>query len=436
MAIKITQNTLIGAGQIVTIDNPVVDSFNYWLAPDRPGFLYEGSTMPTPQFLNAGTVTITLAAAPVLDPPGMLVGFAIARTSGTDSNSLFHNLESGIFRVISSLDIGASGSTKGFFAPQQTIAFHNDGLFEVRGLSFTTTGVETYNSSTRFTNTGIFRVEGAYFAEGAYINNGGMFRNGGLIDVAGGSGAVGVYFGSYVPGLFSDGQPAFVNDGTIRAVSSDEPSFGVYVAISLNGGTYINSGVIEADYAFWINPGAGYASTIRSSETLINNGEIRGDIGLAYGADILQNHGNIYGYTDLGEGNDVYEGASGFHYGLIAAGTGDDQITGGDGAEIIFGQEGRELDQRRRRRRFRRWRPRLGRARRRRRLRHALLSQFDRSGEHRPGRRLRERRDAAARHTARSCRWRPRPGRSAGGSRRRARRCARSTPAARRSVSL
>jgi Ca2+-binding RTX toxin-like protein len=328
-----TENLRLPKGSRLVLVDPEPSYFDYFLTPDRAGILYEGLFIPGPDFVNGGLVA-------VLSEFSQLSGFAVARTTGPGPGRFFQNEASGVLQVVSTAPwlSAAPTHTRGYFAPQLAIDVINEGLIQVASSSAETTGVEAWDSTMHFTNEGSIQAIGDHDAYGLLLGNNGLFQNRGLIDVAARQFAVGFYIGT--DSVASTGDDVFNNRGVILATSTEDISFGVFVAANFHEEAYHNSGIIAADVAFRINPGVGLATVAQTVEHLYNSGEIHGDIGLAYGADELLNKGVISGHTDLGGGFDLYDGSAGLHFGLVDGGAGDDRLLGGLGSESLFGGVG------------------------------------------------------------------------------------------------
>ena len=102
-----------------------------------------------------------------------------------------------------------------------------------------------------------------------------------------------------------------------------------------NSTSFTNNGVIVADIAlkFTINTLSGPAYSI------VNNGELHGDVILGAISDRLVNAGLITGVTDLGAGNDNFNGSSGVQA-EVWGGDGNDTLTGGAGNDTLDGGAG------------------------------------------------------------------------------------------------
>ena len=210
----------------------------------------------------------------------------------------------------------------------------NHGVIEVVGRQ--AVGIEV---NLGFVNsaTGVVRVRGDIntFAASAGLT----FDNAGLIEAISPHRAVAV----------TGAAESWVNSGTIRAYS-EELSIGVWTA---GGSTFINSGTIEADFAFYTPSGG--AKTLENSGHILgdiqflngadhigNTNEIVGDIFLAAGDDTVVNDGNINGDIYLGEDADGYAGGGGHLDGAIYASYGDDTITLGSDGNHVYGEEGND----------------------------------------------------------------------------------------------
>lgn len=164
------------------------------------------------------------------------------------------------------------------------------------------------------------------------------------------------------------------NAGIISATStSNVPSVGIIALNQQNQNfSIINSGSITADYAIMANglnivvqnqSGGNLTGSIilgSFNDTLINDGEIKGNISTNNGDDFLDtSNGYIDGVINLGVGADVFYGSAeqDLVYGeshndrlegragndLLIGGGGDDTLIGGSGADGLYGEIGDDL---------------------------------------------------------------------------------------------
>ena len=157
------------------------------------------------------------------------------------------------------------------------------------------------------------------------------------------------------------GEPSVTNHGLIEAHATgpDGISFGIYAtqvgslpgAPSYNQTTIVNHGTIRAEIAIYGTD----ASSPRTNaiEEIINTetGIIDGLVILEWGADTVQNDGQIIGRVFMGEGDDHYFGSGtvdgyvdmGWHDDLFDGSANTDRATGGRGNDTLNGFAGGDL---------------------------------------------------------------------------------------------
>ena len=339
----VTDTLTIAPGETLSIADPDLYPLNSFYSPERPLFVYNDGDAGTAVFTNHGRVSVAS------DQREDLVGFGIARTAGTSADAAFHNAADASFTVDSRWsDVSGDlsfGFTYGFYAPQQSIAFVNDGLFEVRAASGTAYGHFSAGGqgifSSPFSNSGTLRVTSAYDAYGVFGIQDSPFSNTGSIVVQADEFAVGVYYGNVL-------NSGFENAGTITAATapwSPYGSVGIYVSetVAPPGGTFVwtNSGTISADIAFLIEND--HSTNLLGADVLHNSGTLNGAVMLSFGDDLVDNSGTINGSVLLGPGDDRYEGASGHSSGTVEGGTGKDVIVGGSDGENLYGDWGDDI---------------------------------------------------------------------------------------------
>lgn len=241
------------------------------------------------------------------------------------------NRSGALFRVSS----GGQTDVTGFVGID---ALHNAGRVEViaGGDALGTLGViQTVNS-------GQLIVTGGLSAMGLDMSIGlQSFWNSGLIDVTGSLASTGVR-------VFQLNHPAvtdphgFANSGIIRVTDSTAAMDSVGVAFgSAFTAVYVNSGLIQADYALRYTP---MISNAESNVSLIlNTGELRGRVDLGPEQSRLFNEGLITGRIDLGDSDDTYEGRLGTQTGGVYGGAGDDRLLAGSGNDLLDGGDGADL---------------------------------------------------------------------------------------------
>ena len=135
-----------------------------------------------------------------------------------------------------------------------------------------------------------------------------------------------------------DGQS---NDGYIEA-STTGPNAHSSIGIKFipsgqqSTGSFVNKGVIVADVALDFE-----IASLASGATysIVNNGEMHGDVILGAISDLLNNKSYIFGDVQLGGGNDTFNGSRGIQS-AVHGGDGNDVITGGSDVDQLFGDAG------------------------------------------------------------------------------------------------
>jgi Ca2+-binding RTX toxin-like protein len=285
------------------------------------GYVLQDVSSPAASFRNAGTVTVASAL-------NRVVGFA--HDNGLFNGALFHNERTGVFRVTST---AINGSAWGFDSGSWSADFLNDGQFKVTSKYAFATGIETWDSSFRFTNTGAMKIEARMDATGVFMANGGEFNNAGTLKVTGNASSVGAFLrGHNVEKVYNSGQ--------LIAESKNGVSIALYVQqFGDTTALIFNSGVLQGDYAI-VSDDYGVSPSAKSIQIVDNTGQIKGDVDLGLNNDIVRNSGTIVGGVYLGEGDDLYQGVTGRLNGGVSGGGGNDTILGGDSAERFFGDAG------------------------------------------------------------------------------------------------
>jgi hypothetical protein len=182
------------------------------------------------------------------------------------------------------------------------------------------------------------------------LNNGGEIANAATGSIlAQGDDAVAVYLGRGHSQL--EGQPPsgvdLTNWGRIEAQSSDpeQSSVAVYVAhLGSESMVIDNHGTIRGDFAIFSDSYA-FAVPQDSREQITNaaGALIEGEILLDLGNDSLVNAGQITGFIDMGDGDDLIDTRSGVHTGNAEMGWGKDSYLGGAGFDAVTGNRGDDL---------------------------------------------------------------------------------------------
>lgn len=173
--------------------------------------------------------------------------------------------------------------------------------------------------------------------DGSVINYGEMYGRGGenLPHAA----AIRLYQGADVEAA-STFNGAIANSGLLSAETNATILIEDNVFVS---GAITNNGVIDG--GVYKPNGARLAIDARQAEnsiTIINNGEINGDVLLTGGDDVYRSRtGNITGKVVGGDGDDLLIGCTRGE--VLRAGRGDDRIKAGSGDDRVFGQQGDDV---------------------------------------------------------------------------------------------
>jgi Ca2+-binding RTX toxin-like protein len=197
-------------------------------------------------------------------------------------------------------------------------------------------------------NSGLIAARGA-IAQTLSLNEGGELSNSATGSIlAEGAGAVAVYLGR--GHLLAEGQPPSATDvtnrGRIEARSTDpgQSSVAIYAAHLASESVVIdNHGTIRGDFAIFSDSFA-FATPQQSRDQVSNaaGGVIEGQIDLGLGDDSLFNAGQITGFLDMGDGNDLVDTRAGVHVGNAELGRGDDIYLGGSGFDAATGNRGND----------------------------------------------------------------------------------------------
>jgi Ca2+-binding RTX toxin-like protein len=181
-------------------------------------------------------------------------------------------------------------------------------------------------------NAGLLDVWAGDEATGFVFEGEANLDNSGVIRAQGLNGATGVHYGS--------GPKNLTNSGLIEAVSGTADSIGVHFeAPHFDGrevGQLTNSGTIRADTAILATYDYDHAVSLTNTGT----GRIEGDVRMSGSTDTVVNDGLIIGDVFLGAGADVYTQTGGQLHGLLDLGTGDDVANTNLGADQVFGGVG------------------------------------------------------------------------------------------------
>ncbi len=269
--------------------------------------------------------------------------------------------------TVEALTQGAGWAT-GFFSGAGG-RVSNDGLIQALAVAGAANAVTTYQRG--FPDTPAVFNQGTLLARsdwgqatGVMLTQGGWLTNHGDIIVQGGPLAVAID-----TLLTSDG--TYLNTGLIQAETSLEGgrSIGFRLVWATSGTTITNSGEISADVAIesYSNYGASLevinsgviTGDIVGRETedgfggrniLRNTGTVTGDIDFAHSHDNavwsfnqVYNAGLIIGDITLGIGADLYDGTGGELQGRVYGGSGDDTLIGSLKADRLNGEDGADI---------------------------------------------------------------------------------------------
>ena len=218
------------------------------------------------------------------------------------------------------------------FIDQSSGVFHNHGQVVAISSHSSAIGFITYDGyiADPFINTGTIEAWSGASATGVQLENGGRFENSGIIRAVGQNRS----FGFFTTGH----QSQVINSGLIEADSGTAESIGLYLywagkGLIENSGTIRGTTAIYSDYE--------YVNTI----DIINaaTGRIEGDIDLQGSIDTITNNGVITGNVSLGSYDDVYTQTTGQLEGWLDLGDGNDIANTGYGRQTIFGGDGNDI---------------------------------------------------------------------------------------------
>ena len=320
MAYNYYGTNLVGAGTQIS----AVTGDNY--------FIDHGTTI-------GSTDTIAISGLNATHVRFTILGSIFANSTGmyfTENNGTVLNID---------IDIGATGSVAsdgdaiGIYGDTSVIGgrvtISNDG--RIQGAD---DGVYVYHiDEFRLTNTGTIKTDDSSTSDYSVyaLSNSTHIINSGLIGAYDNSYAI--FVSAPVNGV-DGGQNTIVNTGTIYAdlnrgaINSIDKIDHVTNEGFIHGNVQIDNG--ESQFAPW-------------ADTLINSGQIIGNVETGYGDDAVTNTGLIIGWVALGSGDDILNGETGNVQGaiygdsgndIIKSGIGDDIILGGTGADEIHGGAG------------------------------------------------------------------------------------------------
>ncbi len=207
----------------------------------------------------------------------------------------------------------------------------NFGLIEARSAYSKATALEVG----RVNNAGTINAISDRDAAIGVYQDGGLLQNSGTIH-ASGAVASGVPYDVGATGVYMRNGGTLNNSGLIEAVSTVSSA-----AITYGGSLTVNNvGVVR---------GSGYAILFPffdqtfTALTLVNSGQVYGDIKLNGSNDSITNKGLIDGRVMLQGGDDLFDGREGSQTGPVDGGAGNDQLLGGAGADVLIGGAGADI---------------------------------------------------------------------------------------------
>jgi Ca2+-binding RTX toxin-like protein len=234
--------------------------------------------------------------------------------------------------------------------PESLIENAAGAVIQATGTNHSTiTGIEAYTSGPKIINDGTIRVTSDHWANGIAVYGSDAddsVTNNGLIDLFSRDGATGVGFvyggttlntgviSIHGPGGgvgISTGEFEFhvENTGEIIIKSGAVPdSVGVELNDFWQGSTFINEGLIRADFAIRGDV---------SGHTITNDGKLVGDVWLEGSHQGLVNHGLIRGDVLLGYLDDHFDSSGGKLVGGVYGGGGSDLLVCGKGDQVLYG---------------------------------------------------------------------------------------------------
>ena len=144
--------------------------------------------------------------------------------------------------------------------------------------------------------------------------------------------------------LFVNNTGTIISNGGTSAVSSNYSGAVTVVNTGLisgaltlnetNNGAFSNDDVVLNEVGGRIRGDIGLGE---GANRFTNYGEVSGSVLSGSGVDQLANHGSVFGSLNAGAGNDIIDNSHGYVQNLIIGGLGDDTITGGDGRDVVYG---------------------------------------------------------------------------------------------------
>lgn len=350
--------TLTNHGTILVEMQPGVGAGDSLAATGVHGHLVNGETGIIRAVNHGNLPAIGLSSAfDGASNAGLIEAIASEATGVYARSSYWSFSNSGTVRAVGdelAMGVYLSNSPMVFSAPQRArVQVANSGQILAEGE--TAIGIRTDMNMT-LTNSGLVQATGELVAIGYISDFNGSFTNTGTIRATtapGGAASIGIHaynleepiaygggFQTYanhglieadIAILIEDSDGFFMqssvervlNTGTIRGHTAEADSVGVSYAIRWRG-WFVNTGLVEADYALRMTPG----HTALSQGYVINTGELRGRIALGSDAVTLFNDS-----LNCDTGRDA----------LFFGGTGDDRLTGGGGDDRLYGGAGDDI---------------------------------------------------------------------------------------------
>lgn len=267
---------------------------------------------PAPSLINYGSISAYDPSAPA---------FGVSSVVSIDGRGIWRDAvieNHGTMRAVSD-----RGDVRTIWATSWSPSIVNTGFISADAVAGESIAVQSFAANLDWlpysvTNSGTISAVG-HRAWGLYVVSA-TIQNDGVISAMGGNGSA---FGIVTrqSTIINSSTGSILADASSPSVRAAAIAFSSVGLNSLLDNEVFNAGLIAGDIAI-----AEYIDN--GSQTRISNtGEIRGDIDLLSGDDVLTNSGRIQGQIDLGDGQDVYDGRGGGRVvGLIDGGLGVDLV--------------------------------------------------------------------------------------------------------------
>ncbi|HEY1425058.1 MAG TPA: NF038122 family metalloprotease [Caulobacteraceae bacterium] len=267
----------------------------------------------------------------VSDSAGNVIGLQGDIQGGTLGDSF--SIGSGASFIVSAPAGMAMGS---YIGPT---AVDNSGIFSVsaKANAYGVNDGSPLDGVTNFAGATLKVVSTSGDAYGLMFGGGGVLNNAGTITVTG----AGSVYGIDEDISQAQGQQTVTNSGAV-AIQGDAAGAETYGIVQsglyaeASGPTISNSGTISADIAIQLRDDALTPVQFPYLD-LQNSGTIHGAIELGTGNDQIHNTGHIVGDITFGDGNVIYDGATGSLVGVIRLGMGATTVTLGASDGVVYG---------------------------------------------------------------------------------------------------